>query len=73
MLAIRNNIKKGTFERFHKKYINKLWYLLNIDYLLKKNISNEIIIKGFGENQTLINTNDGIEEKKNRRTEIIFK
>jgi len=24
MLAIRNNIKKGTFERFHKKYINKL-------------------------------------------------
>ncbi len=32
MSAIRNNIKKGTFERFHKKYINKLWYLLNIDY-----------------------------------------
>ena len=24
MLAIRKNIEKGTFERFHNKYINKL-------------------------------------------------
>ena len=24
MLAIRQHIKKGTFERFHKKYFNKI-------------------------------------------------
>ena len=31
MQSIRNNIKKGTLERFHRKYFNKLWYFLNID------------------------------------------
>ena len=38
MQSIRYNIKKGTFERFHRKYFNKIWYLLKVDYILKKTI-----------------------------------
>ena len=38
MKSIRSNIKKGTFNKFHDHYINKLWYFLNIDYFLKNTI-----------------------------------
>ena len=37
MISIRENIKNGTFNEFHDKYINKLWFL-NIDSILKINI-----------------------------------
>ena len=43
------------------------------NYLLLNNITNKIIIEGYGEIQTLINTKDGVEEKQNRRTEVILK
>ena len=38
MKSIRENIKNGTFDKFHDHYINKLWYLLNIDYFIKNTI-----------------------------------
>ena len=41
-------------------------------YLKSLNINNEIISKGFGESVPMINTGDGIVEKKNRRVEIFI-
>ena len=43
------------------------------EYLLKRNLKNNIQIKAYGESRLLMITEDEVKEKKNRRAELYLK
>ena len=63
--------RKGSEDYNLKLSIERAKYVKN--YLQRNNVKNTMVVKGFGESNSLINTYDNIEEQKNRRTEIIIK